>query len=76
MAEEPLVWVGCSVHGGRLDSFRPKAAQNHTMLLGEVVLYLQLHAKAFEPGDHSLEPLSREEAMFPSSMNVLGGEVT
>lgn len=49
VAEKPLAWVGCRVHGGRLDSFCPVAAQDHTILPDEIVLCLeqeQLHTKA------------------------------
>lgn len=79
MVEEPLARVGCRLHGGRLGSFSPKAAQGHTILLDEIVLCLQqkqLHTKAFDPRAHSLELLSQEGAMFPLSMNVHGRQVT
>lgn len=75
VVEEPLAQVGCRVHGGRLDSFCPVAARDHTILLDEIVLCLQqeqLHTKAFDPRAHSLELLSQEGAMFPLSINVHG----
>lgn len=76
MVEEPLTQVGCRVHGGRLDSFCPVAAQDHTVLLDEIVLCLQqeqLHTKAFDPRAHSLELISQDGAMFPLNTNVRGG---
>lgn len=38
VVEEPLGWIGCRVHGGRLHSFCPVAAQDHTIFLGETAL--------------------------------------
>lgn len=76
MVEEPLVWAGSSIPcvslvcGERLDSFFPQATQDYTILLDEIVLDLQLPT-----GAHSLELLSQEGAMSPSSMNVHGGQV-
>lgn len=75
MVEESLVRVGSGVHGGRLDSSALRQLR--------IIQYFWMRSYSicsFIPRllipELSLELLSQEGAVLPSSMNVHGGQVT